>query len=86
MSLDQLEQQVLGLPREERRRFARWFYEHENEIVEPDEIDMAIRSEIISRRDESLAHPELMKPVTDDWFDSLKHKLTAIRKLRSAAE
>ena len=86
MSLDQLEQKVLSLPREERRKFARWFYEHENQIVDPrddDEISPAVRAEILRRRDEALAHPERMEPVTDDWFDSLKRKLTAIRELRS---
>ena len=39
MSIEQLEDQVLQLPRDERRRFARCFYEHENQIVEPREED-----------------------------------------------
>ena len=52
MSIEQLEDQVLQLPRDERRRFARWFYEHENQIVEPreeDEISVATKAEILRR-------------------------------------
>lgn len=84
MNLELLEQAVLKLPRGQRRQFAAWFYKHENEIVEPDEIDLAVRAEILRRRDEAMAHPERMEPVTDEWFDSLRQKLAAIRKLKSS--
>ena len=87
MSLDQLEQKVLSLPREERRKFARWFYEHENEIVEPcddDEISPAVRVEILRRRDEALAHPERMEP-WDGTVDRVKARLDEVRRQKAAA-
>lgn len=54
MSVQQLEQQIMQLPEAERRVLARWFYEHENEILgEPaDEIAPAIMEELLSRRRE----------------------------------
>ncbi len=82
MSLDQLEQEVLSLPRDERRKFARWFYEHENEIVEPrddDEISLAVRVEILRRRDEALAHPERMEP-WDGTVNRVKARLDEIHR------
>ena len=87
MSLDQLEQKVLSLPREERRKFARWFYEHEHEIVVPrddDEISPAVRAEILRRRDEALAHPERMEP-WDGTVDRVKARLDEIRRQKAAA-
>jgi hypothetical protein len=87
MSLDQLEQKVLSLPREERRKFARWFYENENEILEPhddDEISPAVRAEILRRRDELIANPGLAVPVTDEWFENLKRKLADARARKAS--
>jgi hypothetical protein len=86
MSLDQLEQKVLSLPREERRKFARWFYENENQIVEPhnaDEISPAVRAEILRRRDEALAHPERMEP-WDGTMDRVKARLDEVRRQKAA--
>jgi hypothetical protein len=87
MSLEQLEQKVLSLPRDERRKFARWFYEHENEIVEPrddDGINPAVRVEILRRRDEELAHPERMEP-WDGTVNRVKARLDEIRRQKAAA-
>jgi len=78
MSIEQLEEQVLRLPRDERRRFARWFYEHENQIVEPcedDEISAATKAEILRRSADIDANPGLAVPVTDEWFEDLKRRL-----------
>jgi hypothetical protein len=87
MSLEQLEQKVLSLPRDERRKFARWFYEHENEIVEPrdeDEISPAVRAEILRRRDEALAHPERMEP-WEGTVDRVKARLDEVRRQKASA-
>jgi hypothetical protein len=65
MSAEQLEDSLMKLPREERRRFAQWFYEHENDVLEPrddDPIHPAIQAEILRRRDEADAHPEQLEP------------------------
>lgn len=78
MSLEQLEQTVLNLPREERRRFANWFYRHEGEIFslpDDDEVPLSIQAEVLRRSSELDAHPELAVPVTEQWFDELKRKL-----------
>ena len=78
MSIEQLEDQVSQLPRDERRRFARWFYEHENQIVEPregDEISVATKAETLRRSAELDANPGLAVPVTDEWFEQLKRRL-----------
>ena len=78
MSIEKLEDQVLQLPRDERRRFARWFYEHENQIVEPregDEISVATKAEILRRSAELDANPGLAVPVTGEWFEQLKRRL-----------
>ena len=78
MSIEQLEDQVLQLPRDERRRFARWFYEHENQIVEPregDEISAETKAEILRRSAELDANPGLAVPVNVEWFEQLKRRL-----------
>ena len=64
MSLEQLENTLLNLPHEERRRFARWFYEHEDDIVGPQdgEIHPEVQAEILRRRAETDAHPEQLEP------------------------
>jgi hypothetical protein len=67
----------MELPPEERRRFARWFDDHENEILEPGEESMApdVYAEVIRRREELRAKPGLAVPVTDEWFEQLKAKV-----------
>ena len=39
MSAEQLEDSLMKLPREERRRFAQCFNENENDILEPEDND-----------------------------------------------
>ena len=82
MSVEQIEKTLLNLPREDRRRFAQWFYDHEGDILEPQEedgISVAARTEILRRRDELAANPGLAVPVTDEWFEELKRKLAHAR-------
>ena len=88
MSVEQIESTLLQLPPEERRRFADWFYEHEHEIAElpdNDDIHPEVKTEILRRRDEALAHPELMEPVTDQWFEGMKRKLADARSAKASA-
>jgi hypothetical protein len=85
MSVEQIEKTLLQLPREERRRFADWFYAHEDELAGPEEIHPDVKTEILRRRDEALAHPELMEPVTDEWFEQLKHKLADAPSAKASA-
>lgn len=82
MSLEQLEQTLLKLPREDRRRFADWFYAHEAEILtqdEDEEVHPLVRAEILRRGAELEADPSLAIPVTDEWFEELKRNLVDAR-------
>lgn len=82
MSIEQLEKGLLQLSREERRRFANWFYQHEHEIVESqsdgEEIQLDVMAEILRRRDEALAHPELMEP----WDGTMKEAQQMLNEIR----
>lgn len=82
MSIEQLEKSLLQLSREERRRFAHWFYQHEHEIVESqsedEEIQPDVKTEILRRRDEALAHPELMEP----WDRTMKEARQMLYEIR----
>jgi hypothetical protein len=65
MSVEQIGKTLLQLPREERRKFADWFYQHENQIVEPhddDDIHPEVRAELERRLKEIEEHPELLEP------------------------
>jgi hypothetical protein len=66
MSVEQIEQSVLQLSAEERRQFAQWFYEHEDELAEPqtddDKIHPEVRAELERRLKEIDEHPELLEP------------------------
>jgi hypothetical protein len=82
MSVEQIEATLLQLPPEERRRFADWFYQHEDELLEgvEDEIDPEVKAMILSRREEALAHPENLEawetafPRMKQQFDELRRK------------
>lgn len=91
MSVEQIEKTLLELTSDERRQFADWFYQHESEIVGSHDDDYihpihpSVKAEVLRRRDEALAHPELMEPVTADWFDELKRKLADARAAKASA-
>ena len=78
MSVEQIGKTVLQLPREERRKFADWFYQHENEIAGPDEIHPEVKAEILRRRDELDAHPELLEP----WEGTTERVRARLHELR----
>ena len=87
MSLDQLETQLMDLPRDERREFAKWFYDHEHEFTEVAENDgnERVRAEINRRADEIRDGRVLAVPVTNEWFDQLKQKLANARPAQAPA-
>ena len=62
MSVEQLEQSVLELSAEERRQFLYWMDDHRHELLpaEPD-LHPEVKAEILRRRDELDAHPELLE-------------------------
>jgi hypothetical protein len=84
MSVEQIEKTLLQLPSEERRRFADWFYEHESEILHPqdeDYIHPSVKAEILRRRDETVAHPELLEPW--DGLKKVRERLNEIRRQKA---
>ena len=81
MSVEQLEQTVLKLSPEDRRRFLDWLYEHEDELIGPDDdIHPEVKAEILRRRADALAHPEKLEawegafPRMKQRFDELRGK------------
>ncbi len=82
MSVEQIEESLLQLPRAERRRFVNWLYEHEDELIgsDDDQIHPEVQAEILRRREEALAHPEKLEawgsafPRMQQRFDELRHK------------
>jgi hypothetical protein len=81
MSVEQIEASLLQLPQEERRRFLKWFYQHEHDFI-GDEIDPEIKAEILSRRDDALAHPENLEP-WEGTTDRVRARLNEIRRQKT---
>jgi hypothetical protein len=82
MSVEQITNTLLQLPREERRKFADWFYEHEDQLIEPPEINPGVKSEILRRRDEVDKHPELLEP-WEGTTDRVRARLHELRRQKA---
>jgi recombinational DNA repair ATPase RecF len=64
MSVEQLEQSILNLAPEDRRRFFDWLCDHEVEFIGSDDhLDPDVRADILRRREDALSHPEKL----EDW-------------------
>jgi hypothetical protein len=76
VSLEQLEEAILDLSSEERRRLALWFDENRQELVgdDSDELSDQQKTEVLRRRDLALAHPELLEP-WDGTIERLRARL-----------
>jgi hypothetical protein len=85
MSVEQIEATLLKLPQEDRRRFLNWLYEHEDELMGNDdgEIHPEVQAEILRRRAEALAHPELLEPW--EGTTELRAQLSEIRRQKAQA-
>ena len=86
MSLEQLEQAILGLTPEERQRLAVWFEENRRELVGDgsEELTEEQEAEIIRRRDFALAHPELLEP-WDGTIERVRERLHEFRRQKTSA-
>jgi hypothetical protein len=64
VSLEQLESAIIDLSPDERKRLAVWFEENRKELLgeDGDELSDQHQAEIMRRRDQALAHPELLEP------------------------
>jgi hypothetical protein len=77
MSVEQIEATLMKLPREERRQFADWFYQHENEILDPrddDKASPAVRDELELRLKEINEHPEILEPFEEEDLERMIQK------------
>lgn len=85
MSAEQLEDTLMKLPPEERRRFALWFYEHEEEVLEPkaEELHPAIQAEILRRREEADANAEQLEP-WEGTTERVRERLHELRRKKAA--
>ena len=86
MSLEQLEQAILGLTPQERLRLAVWFEENRRELLsdESDELSPEQEAEIVRRRDLALAHPELLEP-WDGTIERVRERLHEFRRQKASA-
>jgi hypothetical protein len=80
VSLEQLENAILGLAPEERKRLAAWFEENPRELLgdDGDELSEQQEAEILRRRDQALAHPELLEP-WDGAMERVRQRLHEFR-------
>jgi hypothetical protein len=88
MSVEQIESQLMELPFDERRKFARWFYDHEQKILETaadEAIDPEIQAQVLRRFDDLRSNPGLAVPVTDEWFQQLKERISSVRTSKASA-
>jgi hypothetical protein len=85
VSLEQLEQAILGLTSEERRRLAVWFEENRTELLgdDSDELSGEQEAEIIRRRDFAVAHPELLES-WDGTIERLRERLHEFRRQKTS--
>ena len=81
MSLEQLESAILELTPEQRQRLAVWFEEHRRELLgyDGDELSEAHEAEILRRRDQAIAHPELLEP----WDGTIERVRARLHEFRS---
>jgi hypothetical protein len=86
VSVDQLEEAILGLKPEERQRLAVWFEENRRELLgdESDELSKEQEAEVIRRRDLALAHPELLEP-WDGAIERVRERLHEFRRQKASA-
>ncbi|MEI8078593.1 MAG: hypothetical protein WCH61_03055 [bacterium] len=84
MSVEQLEQQIQRLPRQELARLVGWldgFLDRQAPEDPAESVDLTDveQAELLRRRDELLANPDLAQPMDDDYFAGLKRELANAR-------
>lgn len=88
MTLEQLESSILSLTAEERNQFVRWFEEHRRDLIRDDEDDEELsaeqQAEILRRREQALAHPELLEP-WEGGIDRVRQRLHVLRRQKAAS-
>ena len=77
---------ILQLSPEERLRLAAWFEEHRRELLgeEDDELTEEQKAETLRRRDQALAHPELLEP-WDGTIERARERLNEFRHQKASS-
>lgn len=85
VSLEQLEDAILGLTSEERLRLALWFEENRLELLgdEAEELSEEQEAEVLRRRELALAHPELLEP-WDGTIERVRERLHEFRPQKTS--
>jgi hypothetical protein len=83
--LEQLESAILELTPDQRQRLAVWFEEHRRELLgdEGDELSEDQKAEILRRRDQAMAHPELLEP-WDGTIERVRERLHEFRSQKAS--
>ena len=85
MSVEQLEQSVLKLSDEDRLRFLYWLDDHRHELLpNEDDIHPDVKAEILRRRDEVDAHPELLE-TWEGTTERVRARLHELRRQKAQA-
>lgn len=86
VSLEQLEDAILGLTSEDRQRLVVWFEENRRELLgdEADELSEEQKTEVVRRRELALAHPELLEP-WDGTIERVRERLPEFRRQKTSA-
>jgi hypothetical protein len=89
MSLEQLESSILSLNPEERKKFAQWFEEHRHDLMlddasSGDELTAEQQAEVLRRREQARAHPELLEP-WDGTIDRVRERLHELRRQKTSS-
>jgi hypothetical protein len=84
--LEQLETAIFELTPEERQRLAVWFEDHRRELLgdEGDELSEDRKAEILRRRDQAIAHPELLEP-WDGTIERVRERLHEFRSEKASS-
>jgi hypothetical protein len=85
VSLEQLESAILELTPDQRQRLAVWFEEHRRELLgdEGDELSEDQKAEILRRRDQAMAHPELLE-AWDGTIERVRERLHEFRSQKAS--
>jgi hypothetical protein len=87
MSLEQLESAILALGPEQRKKLAAWFDDHRHDLLGQNDADDDLsedqKAEILRRRDQALAHPELLEP-WDGTIERVRQRLHELRRQKAS--
>jgi putative addiction module component (TIGR02574 family) len=85
MSVEQIESQVLALPIEERRKFARWLDENRDEIEQPSALAQAQQQEIGRRLAEMEADPAMRVPFAQADVEQMFREFADARSQKTSS-